>query len=197
MQHEQTPDTVIRAFVAVEIGDEVRGGIARLQRDLKEVGAKVGWVAPENIHLTLVFLGNIFQAKVGPLGAAMDAVAADFELFRMEVSGAGFFGSAASPRVLWVGIAGPNAPLAAMQGRVVEAVKALGIPVEERAFKPHLTLGRVRSKHRAVELTSALGSAKNTAYGSVEIRRLLLMQSHLEHQGVRYSILHESALKGA
>ena len=197
MQENQAPDAVLRAFVAVAISDEIRRGIARLQDDLKKVGAKVGWIAPANIHLTLVFLGNIFQAKVGELGSALDAIAREFEPFRMEVAGAGWFGSAASPRVLWVGIAEPNQPLAALQGRVGEAVQSLDIPVEDRAFKPHLTLGRVRSKHRAVELTSVLGSAKNTAYGSVEIRRLLLMQSHLEHQGVRYSILHESALKGA
>jgi 2'-5' RNA ligase len=164
---------------------------------LKTVGARVGWVAPENIHLTLVFLGNIFGAQVAPLSEALDEIAAAVPPFRFAVEGAGSFGSARSPRVVWAGVADPEGRLASLQSRIVGVVKELGIRIEEREFKPHLTLGRVRSSYRAGELTSPLASATNASYGSVDVHRLLLMQSHLEHQGVRYSVLHESALKGA
>ena len=62
-----SPEDVIRSFIAIEISDEVREGLKALQQDLKKAGAKVGWVAPENIHLTLVFLGDVFRSQVEPL----------------------------------------------------------------------------------------------------------------------------------
>jgi RNA 2',3'-cyclic 3'-phosphodiesterase len=190
------PDDVIRSFIAIEISDEVREGLNALQQDLKKAGAKVGWVAPENIHLTLVFLGDIFRSQGESLCAVLDSVASNTLPFRYEVSGTGTFGSVRSPRVIWVGL---NAPpvLAELQGGVAAGVRELGLKIEDRPFHPHLTLGRIRAVNRVDELTSLLALAKSTAYGSVEVHRLLLMQSHLEHQGVRYSVLHESALKGA
>lgn len=195
--HEPRPDEVIRLFVAVATHDEVRRGLREFQEALKKVGAKVGWVAPENAHLTLVFLGDVFRSQVEALSASLDSVAAHVGPFSYEAVEAGFFGSPRSPRVIWVGIRETSGALARLQAEVADVVRGLGIRTEERAFKPHLTLGRVRSSDRADELTSLLASAKNTSYGLVKVERLLLMQSHLEHQGVRYSILHASALKGA
>jgi len=193
MSHED----VIRSFIAIEIGDEVRKRLKALQQDLKKAGANVGWVAPENIHLTLVFLGDVFRSQVETLADALDALAAKFDSFRYEVVGLGFFGSPRLPRVIWVGANESAGDLTDFQARVVTVVRDLGLKTEDRPFHPHLTLGRVRTRDRADELTSMLASAKSIRCGSVEVHRLLLMQSRLEHQGVRYSVLHESALKGA
>ena len=193
MNHED----VIRSFIAIEIGDEIRKRLKALQQDLKKAGAKVGWVAPENIHLTLVFLGDVFRSQVEPLANSLDAVAATFISFRYEVAGSGFFGSPRSPRVIWVGVNESASAVTDFQARVMIAVRNLGLKTEDRPFHPHLTIGRVRTRDRVDELTSRLASAKSTRYGSVEVHRLLIMQSHLERQGVRYSVLRESALKGA
>jgi RNA 2',3'-cyclic 3'-phosphodiesterase len=197
MSKSRQPDEVVRAFIAVEISDPVRQSLADLEAELKKTSARVGWVAPQNIHLTLVFLGEVFLGQVRKLGSALDSIAAETPVFSYEVAGAGAFGSPRSPRVLWVGVQESGTALATLQGRLAEAVRALGFHVEDRAFKPHLTLGRVRTRQGVDELTSVLQSANNTRYGSVEVCRLLLMQSHLEHQGVSYSVLHTSALKGA
>lgn len=190
-------DDVLRAFIAVEISDEVRAGLAGLQDGLKKCDAKVGWVAPENIHLTLVFLGDIFRAQIEPLGAALGAVSAATDSFEFHVGGTGFFGSPRSPRVLWVGITDSSLALARFQADIAAAVRGLGFRIEDRPFVPHLTLGRVRARAGVDELTSTLALARNTAYGLVSVRRLLLMQSHLEHRGVRYSMVREMLLKGA
>ena len=190
-------DDVIRSFIAIEITDEVRAGLKAEQDTLKKIGANVGWVAPANIHLTLIFLGNIFQAQVDPLARALDETALQFSPFTPEVAGISFFGSANAPHVIWAGIKGSESTLTDIQKQLAGAVRALGFAVEEREFHPHLTLGRVRSRKKADELTSTLALAKNTNYGLIDVRRLLLMQSHLEHQGVRYSVLHTSPLKGA
>jgi RNA 2',3'-cyclic 3'-phosphodiesterase len=190
-------DDVIRSFIAIEISDEVREGLRVLQQSLKQAGARVGWVATENIHLTLVFLGDIFRAQVEPLAQALDAAASQTDAFRCEVAGTGCFGSPRSPRVLWVGVNEQGNEVTGLQARAEVAVRELGLKTEDRPFHPHLTLGRVRTRDRVEELTSLLASAKSTTFGWVEVHRVLLMQSHLEHQGVRYSVLHESALKGA
>ncbi len=191
------PEDVVRSFVALEISDGVREALKALQQDLKKAGARVGWVAPENIHLTLVFLGDVFHSQIEPLAKSLDEVAAQTAAFSCDVAGSGFFGSPRAPRVLWIGVKDQDHAVTGLQSRVEAAVRGLGLKTEERAFHPHLTLGRVRTRDRVDELTSRLASATNAAYGSVEVRRLLLMQSHLEHQGVRYTVLHESALKGA
>ena len=101
-------DDVIRSFIAIEISDEVRVGLRALQQNLKKVGARVGWVAPENIHLTVVFLGDVFRSQVERLANVLDDAAAQTNAFRYEVAGSGFFGSPRSPRVIWAGLNAPT-----------------------------------------------------------------------------------------
>jgi len=190
-------DEVIRAFIAVEIEAPVRAALGEMQTRLKEAGVKVSWVAPENMHLTLAFLGNIPIEGVSKLGILLDRVAQNHGPFILNVEGLGFFGSRKSPRVIWVGMNDSSGTLTSLQRDIVEAVSALGYVMEKRVFKPHLTLGRVRSSQKVDSLTLALRSAKNVRFGSAGIERLLLMRSQLAPHGVRYTILHESALKGA
>jgi RNA 2',3'-cyclic 3'-phosphodiesterase len=186
----------LRSFIAVEITDEVRSGLAAAQALLKETGAHVGYTAPENIHLTLQFLGDVLEENVPALEQGLDAAAARIAPFSFSVAGVGYFGDPRSPRVVWAGI--PDAPpeLAGLQDAVAALARDHGIPVEDRPFKPHLTLGRVRSRRGVAELTAALASIRNTAFGAVPVRRVLLMRSHLERPAVRYSILHAAQLKG-
>ncbi len=188
---------VIRSFIAMEINDEVRDGLFRAQVSLKKSGTKVAWVAPQNIHLTLVFLGTIFDSKVAELKPVLDEVASGTFAFGFGVQDVGFFGTAKAPQVIWAGIDDESQSLRDIQQRLSERVAGLGIKLEDRPFRPHLTLGRVRSTFGVDRLTSALQSVRSTHFGRVDVKRLLLMQSHMEPQGVRYTILHEASLKGA
>ncbi len=188
---------VLRIFLAVEISERARKEAARLIAHCKQAGARVSWTAPEKLHLTLNFLGDTFRARLAELSEMLDCAAAETPPFSYDLAGTGIFGSPRSPRVLWVGVRDVYGGLARLQSRLSEGIQALGVMLEKRPFLPHLTLGRVRSAGRADELTSALQSANNTHFGTVEVRRVLMMQSHLGHQGVRYSVYHESKLKGA
>lgn len=188
---------VLRAFVAVEITDEVRTALDGLQRELRQSEARVGWVAPGRVHLTLAFLGDIFAAQLPGLAAALDAAAAGCPPFAFEVAGTGAFGPPHSPRVVWAGIEEPTGALARIQALVAGAVTQLGFRLEERAFHPHLTLGRVRERRGAADLTSRLESFRSLRCGRVEVRRVLLMQSVLSSQGAEYRVRHSSELKGA
>ena len=190
-------DDVIRSFIALPISDSVRDQLAVIQRKLKETGAHAGWVEPANIHLTIVFLGDVFASQLPPVSAVLEEAAGQHAPFEVSVSGLGFFGSERSPRVVWAGVEDAGGRLEPLQRQVAQGVRGLGLKLEDRPFRAHLTLGRVRSRRGVEGLTSLLRSARNTSFGSVTVDRILLMESRVAHQGVRYSALHESILKGA
>ena len=180
----------------MDINDEARDGLFRAQVSLKKSGAKVAWVAPQNIHLTLLFLGTIFESRVADLKSMLDEVASEFSPFEFGVRDVGFFGPAKAPKVIWAGVEDETQSIRDIQKRLSERVAGLGFKLEDRLFRPHLTLGRVRSTFGVDKLTSALHSVKSNQFGRVDVKQLLLMQSHMESQGVRYSVLHKASLKG-
>lgn len=192
-------EMVLRSFIAIEISPEVRAALAAEQARLKKLGARVTWVAPESIHLTLLFLGDIFAAQVAPLSAALDGLAAQHEAFGFAVAGLGWFGPQQSPRVVWAGVSEPTGRLAALQKGVEEQARQLGLRTEARPFHPHLTLGRARPGGHATlpALTAALRQANDTAYGRCAAGAVLLMQSRLEPAGARHTVLHAAKLKGS
>ena len=194
---QEKPDDVLRAFMALELNPDVRDRLARLQAEWKKAGARVSWVAPDNLHLTLVFLGDIFRSRLAELAQALDLAATGHPPFHFTAAGAGFFGSPRAPRVLWAGVHDPEGRITALQTDIAAAVRKLGFHLEARPFSAHLTLGRVRNSHGADALTSRVTSATSIAFGTVEVRRVRLMQSHLCHQGVNYTVIHEAYLKGA
>ena len=194
MESEQ----VLRAFIAVAIPADIRAALVADQTRLKKLGARVGWVAPENIHITMHFLGDIFGGQVAPLAAVLDEAAAGCAPFTVTINGLGFFGPPRSPRVVWAGVNDPQKQLTALQQQIESGIRALGLRTEERPFQPHLTLGRVRpGGHAALSaLTAALRQANDTAYGCCTVNAVCLMQSRLEAAGAHYSLLHEAILKG-
>ncbi len=186
----------IRAFIAVDINEDIRREMRELHGILGKTGAKVSWVAPEKMHLTVIFLGDIPLESVSGVCDVMDRVAGEIQPFVVEIAGAGWFGSERSPKVLWADIPGPPKLLADLHGRLSAEIDSMGVPLETRPFRPHLTLGRVRGRRNTGALTSTLMSYKNSVFGRVDIDRLILYKSVLEAQGSRYESLHESTLKG-
>lgn len=183
----------IRAFVAVDIGDEIRGKLDELQRKLKKVHANVRWVKPPNIHLTLAFLGDVAAEKLDPLKNALDKNIHGLELFELEAAGIGYFGRPNRPRVIWAGI--PNwFPLTELQHKTVEALHVAGIDFDNKPFLPHLTLGRVKAPNHTEALLTKLEKHKNDFLGKTRIDAAELIQSQLKPTGAEYSVLHRTSL---
>lgn len=193
---ESEGDAVRRVFLAIDMPPDVREAVAAAQQALMRTGARVSWVREENIHLTLVFLGEVIPKRIATVCEAMDAICSQAPGFSVRVAGAGFFGSPSHPRILWVGIVDPPDALTALQRALTDRLAGRGFEVDRKRFKPHLTIGRVRGAAGVDALTSALAMANNASFGTVPVQRVFLMQSHLESQGVRYTICHESELKG-
>ena len=136
---------MIRCFLAIDLPEDLRPGLALVQGELKKSQADVRWVPPGNIHITLKFFGNVTDAEVPAIIAAAREVAAEQAPLTLKVTGAGAFPNVRSPRVVWLGLGGDMLPLSQFFYRLEKAFAALDYPPEGRAFNPHLTLGRVRS----------------------------------------------------
>jgi len=186
----------IRAFIAVEINDDIRAGLADIQSVLKEANGHVSWVLPQNIHCTLLFLGDIFSDSVSAAANALVQSASACRPFEIEISGIGYFGSPRSPRIIWAGVAGAVTPLVKLQNGLVAAVLATGLKPDLKPFSPHLTIGRVRSNRNAADLLRALEENKNKAFGKLTVQRIVLMQSRLTAKGPEYTLLYAAAFDG-
>ena len=176
----------MRAFVAMEISDEVRSALVRAQQELARSPAKVKWVAPQNIHLTLKFLGEIDAETVGPVKAAL-AEAAGGGPVAFTVEGLGAFPPRGAPRVVWAGVSRGADPIARVQAALERAFRPLGFQAERR-FVPHLTLGRVKSRQGADELRSALERRAGTGFGACTAAEVVLFESTLTPQGAIYTV---------
>ncbi len=189
----------IRSFIAIELPAEVRQALAGLQAKLKAGdGQQVKWVEPENLHLTLQFLGNIDAAAVNDIAAAITQAAIGTHPFQVEIGGLGVFPNTQRVSVIWVGLAGDIAKLAGLQKSIGANLEPLGFKPETRPFTPHLTLGRVRDYCRPPE-RSALGQViSRTAFNNryeITVTAINLMKSQLTREGPIYSRLAAITLK--
>jgi 2'-5' RNA ligase len=184
----------MRTFLAVDLDETLRSGIASLQRLLSRKGiAGVRWAAPAGIHLTLRFCGEVSRETVQRLIQALEPVVPHAP-FSIRLGGLGTFPPKGSPRVLYLAAKEPGSlgPLAAwVEQRVVSA----GLPVEPRPFHPHLTLGRFHPGARPVS-REILDLPEGEDLGTLSVERVILFESHLEPGGARYEALRSFSLEG-
>ena len=182
---------MIRAFIAVELPEALRQQVSAYQSGLKSSGANVKWVAADNLHLTLKFLGNIEETQLASLKESLAAAAAGSKPFTIRLEGIGAFPGTRSPRVLWLGITDGKERLIELAGTVEQCCSKLGFPPEDRPFSPHLTVGRVRSQERLAPLIKRLQVAEFQASEPAEVNQLVLFQSTLSPNGPLYTPLAE------
>jgi 2'-5' RNA ligase len=183
----------MRAFIAVELSDEVRAAFSRLQEKFRGSGADVKWVKPGNAHLTLKFMAEVSDADAESVKAILDEIGGKTKPFSIRFSGLGFFPSERRPRVLWVGISEGSEDLKRLATSIDEGVSSLGIPKENRPFSPHLTLGRFKSNRNLNELLSLVTKAKDFDAGELAGNEMHLIQSVLSRTGPTYTTLHTAA----
>ena len=187
---------VRRIFIAVDIGDDVRACLEQAQRRLRRQWPDIKWVAVGNIHLTLVFLGDVVTERIPAVAAMLDRVAGETAPFTCDAAGLGWFGSRVAPRVIWAGVARGREQLAALRGGIAAGVQALDLRTEERAFTPHLTLARVKRAGDAAGVAEQLAAASTQAFGVVTVESVRLLSSELRPTGPVYTVLHEARLIG-
>ncbi|MGC4121535.1 MAG: RNA 2',3'-cyclic phosphodiesterase [Myxococcales bacterium] len=149
----------MRLFVALELDDLARKRLADYQHRLQSLDRAVRWVNPEQIHLTLKFLGEVPDRQIPELAQAVDSLATQ-PAFEFVMESVGYFGSPRSPRVIWAGVRMPNPALTALQKASETAISPLGYPPEDRAYSPHLTLGRVKDFRAGQTVAAAVDQLK-------------------------------------
>ncbi len=182
-----------RLFVALEPPDAVRRRLAAMGVELRRAAGsaadEIRWVPPENVHLTLQFLGAVPEERLPGVEVALRAAAAAGRPLSLEVKGAGGFPNARRPRVLWAGLAGEIPALGALAEDLGRRLAPLGFPPEERPFSAHLTLGRAREGRGSPRMAGALAGVAETAGVPWRAAELVLFESHLSPQGPRYEPL--------
>jgi len=183
----------IRSFVAIELPEEVKGGLARLRSGLERDEHRfVKWVDPGGIHLTLKFLGNIPFKQVTEITKAIEEAAQGISPFHLEISGIGAFPNLKQVRVFWVGISGEVDKLLRLQQNMDSVLGALGFAKEERSFVPHLTLARIRQGASPPERRSfgeLVGSTIFEDKYHIKVDAISLMKSQLTPAGAIYTRL--------
>lgn len=189
----------IRSFIAIELPDELKRTLVRLQAQLKASDSpSVKWVDPYGIHLTLKFLGNVTFKQIEEITRAMEKAAAGISPFRLEVKDLGVFPGPTKVRVVWVGLGGDLDRLTQLQEKIEANVAPFGFPPEGRPFTPHLTLARVREQATPQErenLGQLITNTKTTIDYTFTVDSVNLMRSILSREGALYSRLATVPLK--
>ncbi len=185
---------MIRSFIAIDLPDATRQGLAAVQEQLRQSRAGVRWVKPSSIHLTLKFLGNIQAAQVEDIARAVAHEVRDQPPITLGAAGLGAFPSRRKPRVLWIGMEGEVQRLTRIQSRVENALELLGFAREKRPFRPHLTIGRVKDRRRLQSLIDAMAELKIPEFDSFDVTEIILYKSDLRPTGAIYTKLHRMPL---
>ena len=169
--------------------ETVRSALADEIAGLRGVGRHVVWVAPENLHLTLKFLGKVERERLAVVAAGLADVAASALPFELTIRGLGSFPTAARPRVIWAGIDTGRDQAAALAEGIDAALAPIGFAAEARPFAAHVTLGRVREPRRHPTLTGTVAASVGRGFGNFRVDSLALMRSDLSPRGARYTPL--------
>jgi 2'-5' RNA ligase len=188
---------MIRSFLALDLSENAREAIRRVVEDFRKADAWVSWTRVEQIHLTLKFLGNIPDEMVPGVAETLAETCSPVAPFRLQPEGCGAFPSLEQMRIIWVGLREEGASLLRLQKEVEAAMVPLGFPVEQRPFRPHLTVGRVKGRRGLHALREKLSKHADFHSEPFNVTEIVLYRSDLRPDGARYSPLFRAPLSGA
>ncbi len=186
-------DTV-RAFIAFELADETIAFIQKIQEGLRSFGIKARWIRPENIHLTLKFLGDINNEDVKKAGDAIISAAGENASIALRAKSIGVFPGVKRPRVIWTGIVGQIEELVDFHNILDGKLQTIGFPKEKRPFKGHLTIARIKKKIDAKRLIDVMKEYSGFESKTFMADEVVLFKSKLKPSGAVYSRLMSAEL---
>ena len=185
----------VRTFIAIDLGKTIRDRLVALQESLAKTVAGVKWVESDNLHVTLLFLGEVDDRELPALCQAVEDVTQTQPPFSLGIEKTGCFPNARRPRILWVGVGDGTQEVCALHDALEPPLMDLGCyRREERKFTPHVTLGRIRGESMPAGLPAALTQQLTWKAGAVNVRELHVMGSELTSNGPRYTVLSRAKL---
>lgn len=179
----------LRAFLAIELPQDLKEGIFRLGQELIDSGVKIRPVAKTAMHLTVKFFGDVTANQVELIKAAMEKSAEIFPPFSLSAHGLGAFPGYKNPRVVWVGVAGDTLILENLALDLEKRWQAIGFAPEDRPFKGHLTVGRAMDRIDPQILAGALKTLGSFSSEPFAVKAITLYRSELLPGGPRYAVL--------
>ena len=187
----------IRSFLAFELPQDIKTVVTRVAGEIRKSALDVRWVRPESIHLTMVFMGGVPSEQIPSIGEAVGAVCAIHGSFKISLKPMGCFPNSRNPRVVWLGIDGDMERMSRFRDELQAALLPYGIKEEERAFRPHLTLGRFKKPaKRQPELEQMLATYGDLSSPSCTLNELILFRSELKPGGAVYTKMSSWPLSG-
>ncbi len=178
----------MRLFIAIDLTDEMRKKIIEIKKKLTSGEFDVKFVEPENLHITLKFLGDVEEDKIGYIYSVLENVSKKFKGFNVEIKGLGYFGSSKFIRVIWLGIEKGCSEIVSISEQLE---KELGF-LRKNEFKthsPHITIGRVKSGRNKDKLLRCIEELKDVNLGEMNVNVIKLKESILTKKGPIYSDL--------
>lgn len=180
---------VIRTFVAICLDEGIRDRISEAQEHAKKLASNVKWVQPGNFHVTLKFLGDVTPDKLAVVQSAVDQAASGITAFDLNISGMGVFPTPRRPRVIWVGVKECCQQLVDLAGSIEEAMAREGFEKEQKPFRSHITIGRVRESKPTPGLVEGLQEIDSEDIGVQRVDCITIMESVLRSGGPIYTPL--------
>jgi RNA 2',3'-cyclic 3'-phosphodiesterase len=187
----------IRIFLSVDVGAKARSRVLDLQASLGETLPGVKWVDEASLHVTLLFLGEVNELDLVPICRIAKEVGKKLPPFAMEVGGVGCFPNPRRPKVLWVGITEGADHLCRLHESLEAPLMESGCyRREERAYTPHLTLGRVSGEDESADWGAILRENESWHGGAIAVGEILVMSSELRRDAPVYSVIGRAPLTG-
>lgn len=188
----------MRLFVGIEAGATIANAAATLIAHLQKTAAalapraKIAWIPPERLHLTVRFIGQVDQDRYRAIARAFEP-RMTAGAFLLGIKGIGSFPPSGSPRVLWAGVSEGLHALEAVEQEVARRLESTGIPAEERPYRPHLTLARVREA-AGLKAAALLDAVRDRELGAARVEAITLFESRLSPKGPTYVALQQTPL---
>lgn len=187
----------LRTFIAIDLGRTIRERLVALQTGFAKDMAGVKWVEPENLHVTLLFLGEVNDRALPELCRTVEEVTQTLPSFSMSVEGTGCFPNPRRPRIVWVGVGAGAQQVCTLHDALEPPLLALGCyRREDRKYTPHVTLGRLKGEQAPAGLGPALAKQLAWKAGEVAVTEIHVMSSELTPHGPIYAILSRAKLLG-
>ena len=185
----------MRLFVALAISEEVRRQVALLIGELRERERALRWVNPQNLHITLKFIGDVPADRV-PVVCETLASAETGQRLSLEFNGLGCFPDARRPSVVWVGITS-SPQLSSLASHIDQALATIGVPPEEKPFIPHLTIARIKERRGSPAFAASFDRKGRRSFGVMSAGEFQLMESKLKSGGAEYTTLRSFPFAGS
>ena len=185
----------MRAFIAIETGEEIRKVLSSLLERLVPEGGGISWIRPEQMHLTLHFFEELPDSALEKVSDALGRAASSTKPFKLEIRDTGTFGPAGSPRVFWCGVGGDLWALRELRSKIETNLEEAGFRGDGKPFKPHLTLGRNRAGSRQERVRTVLESLRDYSVGCFRVDGVTLFRSELRKEGALHTPMKRYALE--